>query len=452
MVFYRKYRPQKIEELDNERVRETLVAVLSKSPPHAFLFTGPKGLGKTSAARIVAKVLNCERGSKKNIEPCNKCYQCQSITSGNNLDVIEIDGASNRGIDEVRDLREKVKLSTAAASKKVYIIDEVHMLTQEAFNALLKTLEEPPSHVVFIFCTTEPQKVPATIASRCFHVPFTIAIKEELLRSFKRIVSGEKLKIDKEALEAIASLSDRSFRDGAKILEELVAKAKNKKITKEVVEKHYQVSNITSHIENIRELLRSKRLKTALELVSDLNEQGVDSKYFVEQLIENLHQELISKITVGDQDIGELKNLLVLLSKAHQEIKYAVIPSLPLELAIVEYCVSENSDVQNTQKTQNSRDSDIQIIRKSDLSSVPSFLDELIAKVKPYNHSVAGLLRGCHLKSLNGKRVEIETGFKFHKEKLEDKKTKELLEKVASELLNKNVKINISFREVKRSV
>src|SRR3989344_2078517 len=168
MVFYRKYRPQTIEELDSEVVRDKLTNILSRpSSFHALLFTGPKGLGKTSAARIVAKVVNCEKLNQKqtaksrklSVEPCNKCDQCVSITNGTNIDVLEIDGASNRGIDEIRDLREKIRLSPFQALKKVYIIDEVHMLTTEAFNALLKTLEEHPNPVIFILCTTDPQKV-----------------------------------------------------------------------------------------------------------------------------------------------------------------------------------------------------------------------------------------------------------------------------------------------------
>src|ERR1035437_6549591 len=229
MVFYRKYRPQKIEDLDNESVRKTLYSIFSKGDfSHAFLFTGPKGLGKTSTARIVAKVINCEKHiglkgqrSEKEIEPCNKCEQCLSISNGNNLDVLEIDGASNRGIDEIRDLKEKINLAPFKASKKIYIIDEVHMLTTEAFNALLKTLEEPPSHAVFILCTTEQHKVPATIASRCSKINFTRATEEEFVRSLQRVVKAEELKADKEALLEIAKLSDGSFRDGVKLLEEV---------------------------------------------------------------------------------------------------------------------------------------------------------------------------------------------------------------------------------------
>src|SRR6266480_4765989 len=208
MVFYRKYRPQCIDDLDSSTVRETLHAVLQKNIPHAFLFTGPKGLGKTSTARIIAKVVNCEKRKKGLIEPCNECDQCVAITSGTNVDILEIDAASNRGIDEIRELKEKIRLAPVSAQKKVYIIDEVHMLTTEAFNALLKTLEEPPEHAMFILCTTEQAKVPETIVSRCFHIAFKKATDEELVRSFKRIVSGEKLKADDEALMAIARMAD----------------------------------------------------------------------------------------------------------------------------------------------------------------------------------------------------------------------------------------------------
>jgi len=243
MVFYRKYRPQKIDELDSASVRDTLHAVLQKDVPHAFLFTGPKGLGKTSTARIVAKVVNCERKKKGSVELCNECDQCVSITNGTNVDVLEIDAASNRGIDEIRELKEKIRLAPVAAKRKVYIIDEVHMLTTEAFNALLKTLEEPPSHAMFILCTTEAHKVPETIVSRCFQILFKPATEEELVRSFKRIVEGEKLNIDDEALKYIAYLADRGFRDGAKALEEVFLLAKpGEKITKEFIEKIYKTS------------------------------------------------------------------------------------------------------------------------------------------------------------------------------------------------------------------
>jgi DNA polymerase-3 subunit gamma/tau len=498
MVFYRKYRPQTIEELDSKSVRDSLTAVLSsKSISHAFLFTGPKGLGKTSTARIVAKVVNCEKRqltvnnsqlTKKNkesnvksqmltvserIEPCNKCYQCISITNGSNIDILEIDGASNRGIDEIRDLREKIRLAPAAALKKVYIIDEVHMLTTEAFNALLKTLEEPPNHVIFVLCTTEPHKVPATIVSRCFHVPFKKATIDELVRSFERIAEKEKLKIDDETLQFIASLSDGSFRDGAKILEEMKLTSDGEKITKELVEEKYQVSSIKYQVSKMIEFLSKKNIHGGLKLVSELVEQGVDMKYFLEQLTSELHEMLL--VQVGAIEISninpttcsgqkskmsmeEIKELVELLGRAYGELKYAVLPQLPLELAIVEW------GVQKTQNTQMVRESDSQKVRGSDspkirLSDSPSFpsvpkvtpMDtfwkQLIDHVKLHNHSIAGVLRGCRLKSYDNKKIVIETGYKFHKERLEEKKTREIIEKVCEEIAERPIEAVVVLRE-----
>jgi len=222
MTFYLKYRPQKLDDLDILSVRNTLVNILkSGTIPHAYLFAGPKGTGKTSAARILAKAINCE---SKN-PPCNKCDQCVSITNGTNIDVIEMDAASNRGIDDIRALRDIIKLAPAKAKSKIYIIDEAHMLTIEASNALLKTLEEPPSHVYFILATTNPEKLIETIKSRTTLIQFTKATTEETKRSLKRIIKKEKfitksvMLIKNEELDQIIKLSEGSFRDAVKLLE-----------------------------------------------------------------------------------------------------------------------------------------------------------------------------------------------------------------------------------------
>ncbi len=522
MVFYRKYRPQTIEELDSKGVRDLLSSVLSsRDIAHAFLFTGPKGLGKTSAARIVAKAVNClakrdlaspDEKSKINpstrrvpyghpsssgqksksqlksqnlgngkvddqrlmtkdqVEPCNKCYQCTSITNGTNLDVLEIDGASNRGIDEIRDLREKVRLSPAASEKKVYIIDEVHMLTQEAFNALLKTLEEPPSHVIFILCTTEPHKVPATIVSRCFHVAFKKATTEELVRSFKRISEKERLKINNQALEFIASLSDGSFRDGVKILEEMAAY--DKAITKELVQEKYQIRQLPDQISEMIGVLSKRDAKEGLQLVSKLVEQGVDIKYFIEQLVSELHQILLVEIgaiekskiiptksgQISKMSVEEIRQLVELVAKAHAGLKYAVLPQLPLELAIVEWGLQQPQN--NAEPYAEQRGNKIQ---RSSASSSAYFSDktkgakeldgrtqvwrELIDKVKVYNHSIAGVLRGCRLKSYDNKEIVIETGYKFHKERLEDEKTRTIIEKVCKEISGIKIDVSVVLRE-----
>ena len=472
MVFYRTYRPQKIEELDSQLVREELYSVLAKPSFHAFLFTGPKGLGKTSTARIVAKVINCEKHkglkgkpSEKEIEPCNKCEQCVSITSGTNMDVLEIDGASNRGIDEIRDLRDKVKLSPFKATKKVYIIDEVHMLTTEAFNALLKTLEEPPAHVVFILCTTEPHKVPQTIISRCFRIAFKTATEEELVRSFGRIVKAEKLNADKDGLKAIAALSDGSFRDGVKILEEIAIGGKNKKITKELVEKKYKLTSVDKKITDLLLFLKEKDSQKAFKLVSELMESGVDIKYFLEQVINKLHFALLEKVGVLEEsstglklEIGEIKKLVDLFSQAHLETKFAVLPQLPLELAIVEWVsltqlplvTEEPLDTNTEPKVSESVSKVSEKPKPSKSTSGDASLDKLwetlIEKIKPYNHSVAGVLRGCTIKSFDKKSLTIETSYKFHKEKLEETKTRKILEEVIKEITGDNVQVSVLLR------
>ncbi|MEK7065675.1 MAG: DNA polymerase III subunit gamma/tau, partial [Patescibacteria group bacterium] len=190
MAFYRKYRPAVLSEVDNESVRAQLTSFLSKKKqdlPHAYLFTGPKGAGKTTAARLVAKIFNCEKPDKSG-EPCGKCDACHLIAEARHLDVLELDAASNRGIDEIRALRDTIALAPSSAPYKIYIIDEVHMLTTEAFNALLKTLEEPPLHAVFVLATTDVHKVPATIISRCSHVSFARADPKALLNALRRIV------------------------------------------------------------------------------------------------------------------------------------------------------------------------------------------------------------------------------------------------------------------------
>ncbi len=491
MVFYRKYRPQKIEELDSEAVRENIYSAFSgNSFTHAFLFTGPKGLGKTSTARIIAKVINCEkhniekkRKTKEEIEPCNKCEQCLSITNGTNMDVLEIDGASNRGIDEIRDLRDKVKLAPFKAPKKVYIIDEVHMLTTEAFNALLKTLEEPPAHVVFILCTTEPHKVPATILSRCFRLVFKQASEDELVRSFQRIVKSEKLPADKDGLRAIAHLSDGSFRDGVKVLEEISVIANGKKITKELVEKKYKLTNVEKQITDLLSFLKGKDSQKAFGLISEMVETGVDVKYFLEQLINKLHLSLLAKVGVSqesDRDIGfemhEIKKLVELFSKAYLDTKYAVLEQLPLELAIVEW-VSDGVDnggpvsgfppasapnpfgepsaqsvraVGSPSTRATPSDSSKTAPRASNEGKTNNALgklwEELVEKVKPYNHSVAGVLRGCFLKSYEDKKLTIETSYKFHKERLEEAKTRRIIEDVASEITGNKVSVYVSLR------
>lgn len=470
MVFYLKYRPKKISELDSKILQERLENVLKgKLPdeiPHAFLFTGSKGLGKTSTARIVAKAINCTNRSKAEFEPCNNCDSCKSIDSGSSLDILEIDGASNRGIDEIRDLREKIRLAPVKSKKKIYIIDEVHMLTTEAFNALLKTLEEPPIHAQFILCTTEAQKIPDTILSRCFNIRFTRATDSDLVHSFKRILEGEKIKADDDALLELAKLSDGSFRDGAKILEEIALNEKH--ITLSTIEKKYNFQTFNSSIDELILAFRERDSKKGIKVISDLANENVDFKIFTEALIENLHKTLISQVQEGVGDAVETRNLISMLVKSYASIKYAVLPQLPLELAVVEWCSDEDieSRIKNLEN-QESKTNDIIKVNKQNIETKldeqneakvstatgkslvkhDKILEDLIAKVKSENFSIAGVLRGCSVEKYDEKVLELSTEFRFHKEKLSDKKIIEMLEKNMKEITGKEIKVKIELSQ-----
>jgi DNA polymerase-3 subunit gamma/tau len=351
------------------------------------------------------------------------------------------------------------------------------MLTQEAFNALLKTLEEPPSHVIFILCTTEPHKVPATIKSRCLQIQFKKATEEELVRSFERIVKAEKLKADKKALNLIAGLSDGSFRDGVKILEEMSLVSKNKKITTELVEQKFQISSIEYQTTQLIYYLEGKDTKSALGIVSKLAEDGVEMGYFMQSLIETLHNNLLFKAGVNVSlefkvkssklEIVEIKVLIELLSKAISELKYAVLPQIPLELVIVEWGLSAQGPVGlyphptssvaplpagarwGSPASATLRVDEAPKITQQNMAGYnenDALWTALIDKVKTYNHSIAGVLRGCRIKSYDGKSLTIETNFKFHKDKLSEKKTQEILQEACREITRKNVKIEVELK------
>ena len=220
---YRKYRPQDFSSVVGQKAAVDVLtsSITKKRVGHAYLFSGSRGCGKTSIARIFAKALNCT--NRQDYEPCGKCVNCEAITAGESLDVIEIDGASNNGVENIRGLRENVTLAPFSAKYKVYIIDEVHMLSQGAFNALLKTLEEPPEYVVFILATTEPHKVPVTIRSRCQHIPFHSISPEDVYTRLKFVCESEGVKAESDALYELARQADGALRDGLSLLEQVIA-------------------------------------------------------------------------------------------------------------------------------------------------------------------------------------------------------------------------------------
>ncbi len=303
LVFARKFRPQTFDEvIGQEPIVTTLKNAISKNRiAQSFLFTGSRGVGKTSTARIFAKALNCEKGPT--INPCNKCTICQEITQGISLDILEIDGASNRGVDEIRNLRDNVKFKPTRAKFKIYIIDEVHMLTGEAFNALLKTLEEPPEHVKFIFATTEVHKLPLTILSRCQRFNFRRIPTEDLVAKLKEIAKKEKIKVDEKALFLIAKSSEGSLRDGESLLDQLASFSEG-----EIKEADVTFSlGLTDEglFFAILEAIQRKDSKSVLSAVQKISEEGKDLTQFVKGLLELFRNLLVLKIGEQTEDLVE---------------------------------------------------------------------------------------------------------------------------------------------------
>lgn len=433
MSFYRTYRPLVIEEIDNAAIREQLLSLLHKEKeklPHAFLFSGPKGTGKTTAARIIAKIFNCEKLSKRT-GPCGKCEQCSSIAKGNNLDVIEIDAASNRGIDEIRALRDQINLAPVSGEYKVYIIDEVHMLTMEAFNALLKTLEEPPVHAVFVLATTDLHKVPSTIVSRAVQIVFSVAKVEELLASLKRITRKEKIDIEKDALMTIAAQADGSFRDATKLLEQV--SFYRGKISVDVVRRLLSVSD-EKILEQFMGALAGRKKKEMLEIIGTMTEKGSDMKTFLIDLLQRLEFILVEQVKgreFREWEAEKLQEAIRKFSAAFTEMRSTPISQLPLELAIVEFCGQEIPKEKP------------EPVGSLTLEKLKEHWPDVIETLKTYNHSVSGVLRSSRPKAVGHGIVTIEAFYPFHQEKLSEPKTKDMLSQTVKKLFGEKVKVEI---------
>lgn len=354
LVIARKWRPQTFEEVVGQHhVTRTLQnAVLSGRVAHAYLFTGARGVGKTSVARILARSLNCESGPSTT--PCNACSNCREITQGNAVDVLEIDGASNRGIDNIRELKETVRYRPAKSRYKIYIIDEVHMLTTEAFNALLKTLEEPPEHVVFIFATTEPHKIPATILSRCQRFDFRRIPAELLLKQLKEISGREDVRLSDDVLFAIAREADGSMRDAQSLLEQLLAFSGEGLSDEEILDVLGVVDRRSVH--KVGSAILAGDVQTCLEVVGDLYRRGIDSRRFCQQLCDHFRNLLVAVLDVDgrapelrlpeeeDRFLREqaakttsesLYLYLQLLLKGEEDIRRSSTPRIALEMLLL---------------------------------------------------------------------------------------------------------------------
>ncbi|MGG3610769.1 DNA polymerase III subunit gamma/tau [Priestia megaterium] len=359
-ALYRVYRPQSFNDVvGQQHIIKTLQnALVQEKFSHAYLFSGPRGTGKTTAAKILAKAVNCEKAPIA--EPCNECATCRGITDGSISDVIEIDAASNNGVDEIRDIRDKVKYAPSAVRYKVYIIDEVHMLSIGAFNALLKTLEEPPAHVIFILATTEPHKIPLTIISRCQRFDFKRISPEDIVYRMKEVLGSEELEVSEDALYEIAKASEGGMRDALSLLDQAISYSTEKVSLEDVLSITGAVSQ--AFIVKIVQAIFNENIVEALDSVESLIKNGKDPARFVEDLIfyyrdvllyqaseENAY--LLEKAAVNEEfkelsskmDSAFIYKVIAELNQTQQEMKWSNHPRVLLEVALVKLAQSSTN-------------------------------------------------------------------------------------------------------------
>lgn len=359
LALYRKYRPQTFEEVVGQQyVTKILKNTIDRNmTSHAYLFSGPRGTGKTTIAKLIAKLLNCE--SPINDIPCEKCPSCIAFNEKNHPDIIEMDAASNNGVDEIREIRDKVTLMPSISKYKVYIIDEVHMLSIGAFNALLKTLEEPPQHVIFILATTELYKVPATIISRCQCFNFEKISEEDIVKKLKYIVEKENIKVEEEVLNLIAKYSDGGLRDAINLLDKLTCCSTN--IT---IDDFYEIKGIVKEEElfDIVSALVNGNTKEALEKLDYLGKKGKNLILFATELIEYLKNMLISNNTYG-LDKDKIFEMIDILNDTVNNMKNSCYQKVLLEVAFLK--------VENLLKNIEIVDNEEKAVKKEELQEKP---------------------------------------------------------------------------------
>lgn len=502
-ALYRKWRSQAFDEIvAQEHVTRTLRNALREGRvAHAYLFTGPRGTGKTSMARLLAKAVNCIGETEE--KPCNKCAICRSITDGSSLDLIEIDAASNRGIDEVRDLRDKVNFRPNECRYRVYILDEAHMLTTPAFNALLKTLEEPPAHAIFVLVTTEPQNIPMTIISRCQRFDFHRIALPEIVAHLKRVATAEGLQITAEALEAVARQATGSMRDALSLLDQLMA-YRHEEITLAHVQEI--LGNASSEaVSALARAIVAGDVPQGLRLINDTLDSGVDPRQFSKELLEYLRGVLLAKIGGESADspesalvnttketLAEMRDLANRISlerlmaairaynQAGLDLKEAIHPRLPLEMALVEAAlpaekapqqpVGQRAVVDSVPATpgkapvqrqespvavptaqEASRAPEPQAMATAEPARVPAgsstgpsvawFVEnwkDILAAVRARNRSVEALLnRSCEPVAVHENVLTLAFFHDFHQQKIEQAKNREVVEAAISELVGR---------------
>lgn len=472
-VLYRKYRSKNFDELyGQDHIKDTLrFAIKNNSIAHAYLFTGPRGTGKTSTARIFAKEINFTEDQNKNIEIA------ASIDSGSALDIIEIDAASNRGIEEIRELREKVNFAPAYLRYKVYIIDEVHMLTKEAFNALLKTLEEPPKHVVFVLATTEIDKVPVTIISRTQRFDFKLADNNELQKKIDFILVNESKKLNQESIELIMSLGRGSFRDTETILDKVLnTVSDSKELAKTDVEKILGLAN-ANFVESLATKILEKNIESVFSLLENMEKSGLNIKFLINQLLEELRSRMLKKVILNQ---GEFTNKFIVkvisnLIEANSQLRNSPIDILPMEIAVIKSLEGEevqavSAPVSTKLETKKPEDkviakeattevtienkvvetkSDSNLNATSDITfdQIKGKWKDFIEAIKPFNHHLVAFIAKGELSGIKGNEIQIRVGYKFHKQRIELQKSREIINGVLLQVYGINLSLGCILDE-----
>ncbi len=412
-TLYRKYRPASFAEVKGQDHVISVIksAVLKGNFPQGYLFTGPRGTGKTTSARLLAKAINCLRFVEMG-DVCNECENCLLINKTEGTDIIEMDAASNRGIEEIRVLRETVQYLPTFLKYKVYIIDEAHMLTKEAFNALLKTLEEPPAHVIFILATTEPNKIPVTVQSRLVRFDFRLVDKNYLNEKIEKIVKSEGINLEADALEIIHRLSGGSFRDAESILGQLYSQTSD--ITSSLVQKVFGVASQDT-IQNFVNALRSKDLESLVQIISELQQTSIDLEVFL--------SELMTYVVNNNESSQEVINLVVLLGKLSRSINRYSNPYSYIKLKLMQYVKGfEKSSQQQTPSSATTKKEGSKIYTtnedKSEFETQKPVLGQLEFNIHKIvenfeDKRLAAILRTCEI-VLKSSKVIITSGFMFN--------------------------------------
>lgn len=465
LVLARKYRPQTFDQVvGQDHITSTLKRALALGRvAHALLFSGIRGVGKTSVARILAKALNCEKGPAEN--PCNQCPVCEEITAGRAVDVYEIDGASNRGIDEIRDLRENIRFMPVRARYKVYIIDEVHMLTKEAFNALLKTLEEPPAHVFFILATTEAHRIPLTILSRCQRYEFRRLPVRRLVDHLRRVAASEGVEMAEAALSLIAQAAEGSIRDALSLLDQALAAGARSE--EEVIDALGLISRRL--LVDLIEAILASDAQTALSLVGQAADFGYDLLRLSEDLVRSFRDLTILKVCGADEvlvnlpseEIGRLESLARKVSveslhlyfqtflREHEGVRRSALPRLALEMAVIKACEVKNvlglEEILKEIKRLHSSTAQSMVASTSLPSGeTPGDLSGFLSFLKEKHPSLGAYLNQVKNKVWDGRvlRLQVPKGGL-----LEHKDRRQSLEAALKEFFGPEVTLELDFQE-----